>query len=112
MATTPTVRFRSAVNGRASLSHRQINRNESRKCLRAAATPYKAYSQVIDRYLMLFLVQQDLGVQLQRAMNTERYDLVQQVQKRKAEVRSAVVILHSGTFSSNAFPSTPRCAEN
>ena len=41
---------------------------------------------MIDRYLMLFLVQQDLGVQLQRAMNAERYDLVQEVQKRKSEV--------------------------
>lgn len=90
MATTACMRLQPAVACRAQISNRQSHSNRRWKCLRASAAPYKAYSQVIDRYLMLFLVQQDLGVQLQRAMNSERYDLVQEVQKRKAEVRSCL----------------------
>lgn len=42
----------------------------------------------VDRFLLLFLVQQDLGEQWQRAMNYEQVDVARQIQKRKGEVSS------------------------
>lgn len=40
----------------------------------------------VDRFLLLFLVQQDLGTQWQRELNYERVENARKIQKRKAEV--------------------------
>lgn len=42
----------------------------------------------VDRFLLLFLVQQDLGVQWQREMNYDRVDNARSIQKKKAQVSS------------------------
>jgi hypothetical protein len=47
---------------------------------------FRGYSHMVDRFLLLFLVQQDLGVQLQRAINYEQSMVAKEIQKRKAEV--------------------------
>eukprot|EP00892_Ulva_mutabilis_P012219 jgi/Ulvmu1/936/UM102_0019.1 len=94
MAATSQFRISAAAAGLATthgvVSRRKCLPSTNSRTLKCCAAPYKAYSQVIDRYLMLFLVQQDLGVQLQRAMNAERYDLVQEVQKRKSEIEKVM----------------------
>ena len=44
------------------------------------------YSSMVDHALLLFIFQQDLGVQLQKALNMERFDFATKIREKRQEV--------------------------
>ena len=56
------------------------------QCVRAAAKAGTGYSEMVEQALMLFIFQQDLGVQLQRALNVEQYDAATRIRERRQKV--------------------------
>lgn len=56
--------------------------------VRAPAKADTGYSEMVEQALMLFIFQQDLGVQLQRALNIEQYDMATRIRERRQKARS------------------------
>ena len=44
------------------------------------------YSELVDQSLLLYIFQQDLGVQLQRALNQEQFEIANQIRAKREQV--------------------------
>ena len=71
--------------------HHQPHQHQPRKSRQAACRATKQmfrwYSEMVDHALLLFIFQQDLGVQLQRALNKEEYDFANTIREKRDQVR-------------------------
>jgi hypothetical protein len=48
---------------------------------------------MVEQGLMFFVFQQDLGVQLQRALNMERYEIATKIRERRQRVGSSFLAI-------------------
>jgi hypothetical protein len=88
--------FRSGLRSRPFVAHEL--RSRPLHCPRASTLACKAaknngHSEMVEQGLMYFIFQQDLGVQLQRALNMERYEIATKIRERRQRVSSRALRL-------------------
>jgi hypothetical protein len=57
---------------------------------------------MVDHALLLFIFQQDLGVQLQRALNMERFELAAKIREKRREVCTSAPPAYLARFNASA----------
>ena len=58
-----------------------------RTAARAGKNAQNMYSEMVDQALLLYIFQQDLGVQLQRALNQDQFDIATQIRAKREQVQ-------------------------
>lgn len=62
----------------------------SLKCLATVKDGYPERSPLVEECIVLFIFQQDLGVQLQRAINYEQFEVAKQIRTRRDQIDEVI----------------------